>query len=99
MRESVIEKKARAQAKLYGMLYIKLIPFGRIGIPDRLVLAPGGRVLFLEIKTEKGIQSKRQEMWQRRLRTLGFLAVCSYGLENTMSVLDAFASNTLRQYT
>jgi len=42
------------------------------GLPDRLLLLPGGRAVFAEIKTTGYTPSKLQKVMHRRLRKLGF---------------------------
>ena len=44
MRESVVEKKFAAEVKKRGGLAVKFISPGWNGVPDRLVLFPGGRI-------------------------------------------------------
>ena len=46
-------------------------PIGLRGIPDRLVLMPGGRVIFVELKTDRGRLSKIQQAVHRKLLALG----------------------------
>ncbi|MBR5879532.1 MAG: VRR-NUC domain-containing protein [Akkermansia sp.] len=42
-------------------------------MPDRLVLLPGGRIYFVEMKRPKdGRLSPRQEWWGEKLTALGF---------------------------
>lgn len=53
-----------------GGLCYKFVSPGNPGVPDRLILLPGGRILFVELKTPGGklsnIQSWRiQEMRER----------------------------------
>jgi hypothetical protein len=56
-----------------GAMLVKLNPFGLVGIPDRLLLLPGGRAVFIELKTLDGGRVKtKQQRWHNRLRTLGF---------------------------
>lgn len=45
---------------------------GYVGIPDRLVLLPGGVVFFVETKTIGGRLSKAQRLRHHFLRALGF---------------------------
>lgn len=44
MRESVVEKKLAAEVKKRGGLAVKFVSPGFNGVPDRLVLFPGGRM-------------------------------------------------------
>ncbi len=48
------------------------------GLPDRLVLLPSGRTLFIEFKSSGGRPRKLQSWWHRHLRDLGFevLIIC-----------------------
>jgi hypothetical protein len=71
-RESSIEGYLRKQVEAAGGLCIKLSPVGYVGIPDRLVLLPGGRVMFVEVKKPKGgLVAKAQVWWRDRLVGLG----------------------------
>ena len=72
MREKLIEQKLVRAAKLAGGLAFKFVSPGFDGMPDRLVLLPGGKIAFVEVKTHgmtpRPLQKKRHEM----LRRLGF---------------------------
>ena len=50
MRESIVEKKFAAEVKKRGGLAVKFVSPGFNGVPDRLVLFPGGRMAFVELK-------------------------------------------------
>ena len=50
MRESVVERKLTTEAKKRGGLAVKFVSPGLNGVPDRLVLFPGGRLAFVELK-------------------------------------------------
>lgn len=41
------------------------------GTPDLLVMLPGGRVLWLELKTARGRLSPAQQAWHERARRMG----------------------------
>jgi len=60
----------RAVLRLGGIAY-KFTSPGRRGVPDRLVVLPGGRVIFVEVKAPGGRLSKLQEIEIARLRTQG----------------------------
>lgn len=70
MPESEIERKLGKEIKKLGGLYYKFVSPNLPGVPDRIVIMPGGRVIFVELKTEIGRLSNIQkwvieEMHQR----------------------------------
>ncbi len=88
--EADIERALTQECKRLHLILLKLWPFNMVGIPDRLVLAPGGRVLFLELKTEQGKLAPRQKYWQRRLTRYGFQYTCTSGLRETLETVQEF---------
>lgn len=74
MNEKLIEKKLRYEVKKLGGLALKFSsPYHR-GIPDRIVLMPGGRISFVEIKTTGKKPTLLQEKAITELRAMGFKA-------------------------
>lgn len=71
MLESSIEKCLRELLHQGGALCLKFISPGNPGVPDRIVVAPGGRVLFVELKSKTGRLSKVQKWQIERLRKIG----------------------------
>lgn len=84
--EDTVENHLRKCVKVLGGLCIKLNPFGYAGIPDRMVLLPGGVLAFFELKRPVGGKFEPlQERWHAKLRKLGFhVYVC-----NTKASVDA----------
>lgn len=74
MLESAVEGYLKKEVKRLGGLAIKLSAPGFGGIPDRMVLLPGGRVFFIELKAPGETPRKLQLKWIKRLRALGFYA-------------------------
>lgn len=70
--EKVIEKKIVAKVKSLGGWSIKMLSTHITGLPDRLCLLPGGKVLFVEVKTTGKKPTKIQERVHDRIRGLGF---------------------------
>lgn len=71
--EKEIERKLVELVKRHGGLCLKWVCPGWLGVPDRIVLMPGGRVYFVELKRPKGGEiSAMQQWWADKLRTLGF---------------------------
>ena len=76
MREAEIERHLVKQAKWYGGYALKFIPLHAVGFPDRIVLLPGGKIAFIELKRPGEKPRKAQEWWAEKLRALGF--TCEY---------------------
>lgn len=71
--EKEIEAKLVNVVRRRGGLCLKWVCPGWAGVPDRMVLLPGGRVVFVELKRPKGgVVSSRQRWWAEKLRSLGF---------------------------
>lgn len=72
--EKEIERKLKilVEGKLGG-LCLKWVCPGWSGVPDRILLLPGGKVYFVELKRPKGGKvSELQQWWKRKLQGLGF---------------------------
>lgn len=72
MREKVIEQKMVKAAKAAGGIAPKLVSPGFDGMPDRMVLMPGGRIGFVEVKAPGEKPRPLQTSRHRLLRRLGF---------------------------
>lgn len=72
MRESTVEKKLVRQVARVGGKCLKFTPFHFNGAPDRLVLLPGGRLCFVEVKGEGGFVRPLQKKRLQQLEGLGF---------------------------
>lgn len=69
--ESSIEKTLCELLRKHGALCLKFVSPGNPGVPDRIVMLPDGRVVFVELKAERGTLDSRQEWQIERLRNLG----------------------------
>ena len=70
--ESNIEQRLRDRVRAIGGEAYKFESPGQAGVPDRIVVLPGGRVYFIETKRPKGgVVEKRQGIQHRKLRRLG----------------------------
>ena len=57
--------------KKLGCIYMKFVSPGHDGVPDRIIVMPGGDVLFVELKSETGRLSHTQAFQIARLRHKG----------------------------
>ena len=76
MREKNVESKLVKAVKSMGGLAPKFISPGLDGVPDRLVLLPGGKMAFIELKAPDKKLRPLQVRRKRQLESLGFLVYC-----------------------
>ena len=79
MKERDVEVLLREGVKHLGGRAYKWVSPGNAGVPDRIVILPGGVIHFVEIKQENGCMSNLQFVQQEKLRALGAVAVTLYG--------------------
>lgn len=72
MQESKIENYLKKQVELIGGKAYKFVSPGVAGVPDRIVLLPGGRIFFIELKAPDKKLKKLQEYRAKELRNLEF---------------------------
>lgn len=65
MKESAIESRLVRLVRERGGLCYKFVSPGNTGVPDRIVITPTGRIIFVELKTQAGRLSALQK-WQHR---------------------------------
>lgn len=71
VREKDVELHLTRLVKRAGWITWKLAPT-EVGMPDRIIIAPGGNVWMVELKREQGGKvSPRQEFVHRQVRELG----------------------------
>lgn len=93
MREKTIERKLAVTVKKMGGICPKFVSPGLDGMPDRLVLLPGGRLAFVEVKAPgkkpRPLQMVRHEM----LKRLGFAVYVLDDVEKIGEMLDEIANS------
>lgn len=81
MKESQIERYLVREIKKRGGLCYKFVSPGNPGVPDRLIILPVGRIIFVELKTEIGRLANIQK-WQRsEMEKRGVDVRVLYGLD------------------
>lgn len=71
MKESELERILIDEVRNVGGKAFKWISPGNDGVPDRIVVIPPGRIVFVELKADKGRLSPQQKIQISRLRGLG----------------------------
>jgi VRR-NUC domain. len=72
MREKWIEQQLVKAVKDIGGIALKIVSSGLDGMPDRLILLPGRKLAFVEVKAPGKALRPLQEKRKRQLESLGF---------------------------
>ena len=88
MREKSIESKLAAEVRKHGGLAPKFVSPGLDGVPDRLILLPGGKAAFAELKAPGKTLRPLQAVRKRQLENLGFRVFVNDSTEQIGGVLD-----------
>ncbi|MCD2347208.1 VRR-NUC domain-containing protein [Clostridium guangxiense] len=72
MLESEIESRLKLEVEKRGGLALKFVSPGMAGVPDRVVLMPNGKVVFVELKAPKKKMRPLQLKRKKQFETLGF---------------------------
>lgn len=68
--ERRVEKRLVMKVRAAGGMCLKMAPT-QAGMPDRLVLLPGGRFFLVELKSPRGRLRPIQVVWHQRAAKLG----------------------------
>lgn len=94
MLEKDIEKLFRDEIKKAGGKAYKFTSPGNDGVPDRIVMLPDGRIVFVELKTDKGKLSRLQELQCRQIAELGQTVRVLHGLSEVRDFFLEFGLET-----
>ena len=88
MRERDIERKLVVETVRRRGVALKFVSPGCVGVPDRIVMLPDGKIGFVELKAPgkklRPIQARRIQ----QMRKMGFKVYVIDGMEQIGSVLD-----------
>lgn len=88
MRENIIEQRLIKEVRSRQGLCPKWVSPGWDGVPDRIVLLPGGRIAFAELKAPGKKPRPLQVRRKRQLEALGFKVYIIDSLTEIQKALD-----------
>lgn len=88
MREKNIESRLAKEVKRRGGICPKWVAPGFDGAPDRIVLLPGGKCGFVEVKSPGQEARPLQQSRHALLRRLGFKVYVLDGTEKIGGIID-----------
>lgn len=88
LRERDIEQKLVSAVKAAGGICPKLVSPGMDGMPDRMVLLPGARIGFVEVKAPGKRPRPLQVVRHRTLQKLGFLVFVLDDPEQIQGIIE-----------
>ncbi len=88
MTEKEVERKLVNEVRRKKGRAWKFISPGINGVPDRLILMPGGKVGFVEVKAPGKKKRPLQIRRKKQLEALGFLVYCLDDPKEIGGILD-----------
>lgn len=96
--EKVIERKLRDGVKKLGdgAQCLKFESPGTSGVPDRMILLPGGCVVFVELKQVGKQERMRQTYVQSQMRRLGFTVFSTVSTPEQVQTILSHCEEVMR---
>ena len=88
LREREIERKFVEAVRKSGGLALKFVSPGWSGAPDRIVLLPGGKACFVEVKAPGKKPRPLQVRRKKQLEQMGFKVFVLDGTEQIGGIID-----------
>ena len=93
MRERDVERRLVQAVRAAGGLALKFVSPGMAGVPDRIILFPGGRAAFCEVKAPGRKPRPLQRRRMEQLRSLGFQVYVIDSVEQIGGVVDEISAS------
>lgn len=88
MKESAIEARLVRLVRSRGGLCFKFVSPGNPGVPDRIVITPEGRTVYVELKTEAGRLAAIQKWQHAEMRKRGAEVRTLKGLDQVLAFVE-----------
>lgn len=88
MKESSIEARLVKMVRSRGGLCYKFVSPGNPGVPDRIVITPAGRTVYVELKTEAGRLAAIQKYQHEEMRKRGAEVRTLKGLDQVLAFVE-----------
>lgn len=89
MLEKVIEAYLVKEVKRRGGMCEKFVSVGKPSVPDRIITMQGGRIFFVEVKSNTGKVTEGQALDHAMRRKLG----CEVHVVNSKEAIDALLND------
>jgi hypothetical protein len=86
INEGMLERRLKREVEKNGGKALKFISPSMVGLPDRIILIPGGKVIFVEMKAHGKKLRPLQQKRKSQLEALGFSVYCI----DSIPAIDAF---------
>ena len=93
--EAQIEAVLRDGIKKMGGIAYKFVSPAHRSVPDRIILLPAGRLIFIEVKRASGKLTSLQAKELGRIAKLGFEVHVLYGEEQIKAFLKGLEDGTI----
>lgn len=93
MKESTIEARLVRMVRDRGGLCYKFVSPGNPGVPDRIIITPDGRSVYIELKTEIGRLANIQKWQLEEMRKRGADVRVLRGLEEVKGFVEEVMPN------
>lgn len=88
VKESAIEARLVKMVRERGGLCYKFVSPGNPGVPDRIVITPAGRTIYVELKTEVGRLANIQKWQLDEMRARGAEVRVLKGLDQVKAFVE-----------
>ena len=88
MTESQIESRLVKMVRERGGLCYKFVSPGNPGVPDRIIITPQGRTVYVELKTEYGRLASIQRWQHEQMAARGIEVRIVRGLDQVKALVE-----------